>query len=126
MLCLFSLFIYMRLKLCNAGKDQNGHPREMHTSESAPTLYYGSSQRPLQIQPHGALEERFSLSPASAPFQHDTAPETPTWQHSSSLPAQPAHSPHPSSLTSRQETLSEELSFGPAPVYTAGELPVPD
>ena len=35
----------------------------MHNSASDPTLYYGTSRRPLQIQPHSELIERFSLHP---------------------------------------------------------------
>ena len=35
----------------------------MHNSASAPTLYYGTSHRPLQVQPHSELVERFSIHP---------------------------------------------------------------
>ena len=43
----------------------------MHNSASAPTLYYGTSHRPLQIQPHSELVERFSLHPILSVPQDD-------------------------------------------------------
>ena len=43
----------------------------MHNSASAPTLYYGTSHRPLQIQPHSELVERFSLHPILSVPQSD-------------------------------------------------------
>lgn len=65
----------------------------MHNSASAPTLYYGTSHRPLQIQPHSELVERFSLHPILSVPQSDAddtaSTGSPARDLASSAPAPP-------------------------------------
>ena len=65
----------------------------MHNSASAPTLYYGTSHRPLQIQPHSELVERFSLHPILSVPQSDAddtaSTGSPAPNLASSAPAPP-------------------------------------
>ena len=64
----------------------------MHNSVSAPTLYYGTSHRPLQIQPHSELVERFSLHPIlSVPQSDADDTEGPAQDLASSAPALPEY-----------------------------------
>ena len=71
-----------------AGGDRNGGQGGMHNSASAPTLYYGSSQRPLQVQAPHELMERFSSNPAFAEDQQSSAWPLPPQHDSQSQPAQ--------------------------------------
>ena len=128
-----------------AGGDGNGRRNGLHNCASAPTLYYGSSQRPLQVQAPHVLVERFSSPapntaegrPSSAqPPQHDSQPGAPsnsfigvdTHQQpdapAAPLPAQPAGASQPSAgCSSTQEPATPEMSLDPATMlYKAGEL----
>lgn len=71
-----------------AGGDRNGGQGGMHNSASAPTLYYGSSQRPLQVQAPHELMERFSSNSAFAQDQQSSAWPLPPHHDSQSPPAQ--------------------------------------
>jgi len=71
-----------------AGGDRNEDRGGLHNSASAPTLYYGSSQRPLQVQAPHELMERFSNNPAFAEVQQSSAWLLPPQHDSQSPPAQ--------------------------------------
>lgn len=75
-----------------AGAEKDGGPATLHNSASAPTLYYGSSQRPLQVQAPHVLVERFS-NPAPTPNKHRSASAQPPQHDSMSSPAQPRAPP---------------------------------
>lgn len=87
----------------------------MHNSASAPTLFYATSHRPLQVQPHSELVERFSLHPIiSMPEDEANSPASmrkPAQNLASSAPAPPEFESQDTRASfSRQEVRPAEHS----------------